>query len=108
MKTVTLCGSTRFKDKFMEIETIRALRGWAVYSCSVWGHSGATLTEEQKLTLDAVHMVKIANSDLVYVINVGGYVGESTRREVYFAVGMGKHVQFHEPDNDFAREWTRR
>jgi hypothetical protein len=97
MKTITLCGSTRFKEQFQTAEANLSLNGFTVYSCALWGHSGNPLTEEDKLVLDAVHMVKIANSDAIFVINPGGYVGESTRREIFFARGMGKKVYFLQP-----------
>lgn len=92
MKKITLCGSTRFKDQFQKAEAQLALNGYVVYSCALWGHDGDKLTDEDKLMLDAAHMAKIANSDAILVINPGGYVGESTRREVFFAHSMGKAV----------------
>jgi hypothetical protein len=107
VKTVTLCGSTRFKDDFDAAEARLTLEGNAVYSCAIWGHRGVPTSEEEKLMLDAVHMAKIANSEEVYVVNPGGYVGESTRREVYAAAIMGKKITFQEPDNEFAQKWTR-
>lgn len=54
------------------------------------------ISEEDKLVLDAVHMAKIANSDCILVINPGGYIGESTEREIYFAISMRKSVFFLE------------
>lgn len=108
MKTITLCGSTKFKELFLKKERELSLAGYAIYTCAMWGHQNDPLTAEQKLTLDAVHMVKIANSDEVLVISQNGYFGESTRREIYFAAGLGKKITFLEPGYPFAREWTRK
>lgn len=99
MKRITLCGSTRFKKEFQLAEAQLALRGYTVYSCALWGHSNDPLSVEDKLILDAVHMAKIANSDAILVINPGGYIGESTKREIFFARAMGKEVKFLELDD---------
>jgi hypothetical protein len=107
VKTITLCGSTRFKDQFQQTERRLALEGYAVYSCSLWGHSDDPLTEDQKLMLDAVHQVKIMNSECIMVINVGGYVGESTKREIMLADNLGKKITFLEHHHPFAQKWTR-
>lgn len=107
MRTVTLCGSTKFKEEFQKLEANLSLRGWAVYSCALWRHAGDELAAYEKLRLDAIHMVKIANSDYVYVINKDGYIGESTMREIYFAHAMDKNITFHEPDDELARLWRR-
>lgn len=97
---VTLCGSTRFKDDFDKANAELSLAGHVVYSCALWGHSGDTLTDYDKLMLDAVHFAKIANSDGIHVLNIGGYIGESTRREIYFAASMGKEISFAEANTD--------
>lgn len=99
---ITLCGSTRFKKEFQIAEAQLSLNGHAVYSCALWGHADDPLTDEDKLVLDAVHMVKIENSDAILVLNVGGYIGESTRREVFFAHGLGKKVFFVDPTDKSA------
>jgi hypothetical protein len=55
------------------------------------------LTDDQKLVLDALHMRKIELADAVFVINEGGYIGESTAREIDHAVRTGKPVNYLEP-----------
>lgn len=97
---ITLCGSTRFKDVFDKANAELSLRGHTVYSCALWGHSGDTLTPNNKLMLDAVHFSKIVNSDAILVLNAEDYVGESTRREIYFAHAMGKSIFFLEHTSD--------
>ena len=92
---ITLCGSTKFKEDFIAANVELSLQGHTVYSCASWGHSGDTLSDNEKLILHAVHMSKIANSDAILVINRNGYVGESTRREIYFAHALGKKVYLY-------------
>ncbi len=97
---ITLCGSTRFKKEFDEWNHRLAVAGHAVYSLSIFareekdvGKDGApTITEAEKITLDLVHLDKILNSDAVVVIDVDGYVGFSTGREVQWARMQGKRV----------------
>ena len=91
---ITLCGSTRFKKEFQAAEAALALHGHTVYSCAMWGHGGDVIGDQDKLMLDAVHMSKIANSEMIFVLNVGGYIGESTLREIYFAHAIGRRVRF--------------
>ena len=54
-------------------------------------------TPEQKNILDALHLRKIDLADRVLIVNPGGYVGESTRREIEYAKAAGKPVMFTEP-----------
>ncbi len=54
-------------------------------------------TPEQKAVLDALHLRKIDLADRVLVVNPGGYVGESTRREIDYARAAGKPVSLTEP-----------
>ena len=83
---ITLCGSTRFKDAFMEAQKRLTLEGSIVISVGLFGHSGdsevwenmdeGTLTATKEM-LDDMHKRKIDMADSIYVINVGGYIGES-------------------------------
>ena len=72
-KVITLCGSSRFKEDFERINKELTLAGNIVISLGVWGHSGDTFTEEQKVMLDDIHKRKIDMADAIYVINKGGY-----------------------------------
>ena len=103
---ITLCGSTRFKDEFMEAQKILTLEGNIVISVGLFGHSGdqevwenmdeGTLTKTKEM-LDDMHKRKIDMADSIYVINVGGYIGDSTRSEIEYAKQHGKEVQYLEP-----------
>ena len=98
-KVLTLCGSTRFKDAFLEAQKRLTLEGNIVISVGLFGHSGDNVvwTEGTKEMLDNMHKRKIDMSDGIYVINVGGYIGESTRSEIEYAIRNGKTVDYLEP-----------
>lgn len=98
-RVVTLCGSTRFKDAFMEAQKRLTLEGNIVISVGLFGHSGdnEVWTEGTKEMLDNMHKRKIDMSDGIYVINVDGYIGESTRSEIDYAIRNGKTVEYLEP-----------
>lgn len=55
------------------------------------------ITDEQKTVLDALHLRKIDLADRVLIVNPGGYVGESTSREIAYARAVGKPVSFTDP-----------
>ncbi|KNX39286.1 hypothetical protein VV01_07480 [Luteipulveratus halotolerans] len=61
------------------------------------GEADGPVTDDQKAVLDALHLSKIDLADRVLVVNPGGYVGESTRREIAHARAHGKPVSFTDP-----------
>ena len=88
--TICLCGSTRFKDVFDEANYVLTLNGCIVltvaFAPGVTEHGEHIgITPAQKEALDVLHLQKIDRADVVVVLNVGGYVGESTRREIAYA-----------------------
>ena len=104
-KVITLCGSTRFKDEFMDAQKRLTLEGNIVISVGLFGHSGdnevwesmeeGTLTKTKEM-LDDMHKRKIDMADEIFVINVGGYIGSSTSSEIDYAVAAGKPVHYLE------------
>ena len=97
-KVITLCGSTRFKDAFLQEQKRLTLEGNIVLSVGLFGHSGddEVWTEGTKAMLDDMHKRKIDMADEIFVINVGGYIGESTRSEIDYAMRTGKAVRYLE------------
>lgn len=95
-KIVTLCGSTRFKEEFMRAQKELTLRGFIVISVGLFGHAGddEVWKAGTKEMLDDMHLRKIDLADEIYVVNVGGYVGESTQREIAYAKRCGKTVNY--------------
>ena len=97
-KVITLCGSTRFKDEFLEAQKRLTLEGNIVISVGLFGHSGddEVWTEGVKDMLDRQHLAKIDLADEIFVVNVGGYIGDSTRREIAYAEIKGKSLVYLE------------
>ena len=104
-KVITLCGLTRFKDEFMKAQKDLTLKGNIVISVGLFGHSGdnevwenmdeGTLTKTKEM-LDDMHKRKIDMADEIFVINVGGYIGDSTKSEIEYAIKNGKKVNYLE------------
>ena len=104
-KVITLCGSTRFKDDFMRVQKELTLKGNIVISVGLFSHSGddevwdgmdeGTLSKTKEM-LDDMHKRKIDMADEIFVINIGGYIGDSTRSEIEYAINTGKKVNYLE------------
>ena len=100
---ICLCGSTRFYQQFVEANYRLTLEGAIVLSVGFYPHSvkeahgeDIGITPEQKIALDELHKRKIDLADEVFVINVGGYIGESTASEIEYAIAQGKPVKYLE------------
>ena len=95
---ITLCGSTRFKEQFVEVQKRLTLEGNIVISVGLFGHSGdnEVWNEDTKVMLDHMHLTKIDLADEIFVINVDNYIGDSTRNEIAYAKSKGKRVNFLE------------
>jgi hypothetical protein len=95
---ITLCGSARFEAEFHRWNEVLTLAGHVVFSLAVYPSSKAGVktwyTDEQKEILDRVHKMKIGASDAIFVIDIGGYAGDSTRSEIEFAAYAAKMVFF--------------
>lgn len=98
---VCLCGSTKFPDAFREATLVESMAGRIVLSVSGFMHSdpshAARITPEVKARFDELHRRKIDLADEILVLNVGGYIGESTRGEIEYAEQQGKRVRWLEP-----------
>jgi hypothetical protein len=96
-KVITLCGSTKFKDEFLEVQKRLTIEGKIVISVGVFGHTDGIdyeMNTELKELLDDIHRSKIELADEIFVINVNGYIGESTRREIEYAKSLGKTINY--------------
>lgn len=96
-KIVVLCGSTKFRDEFHKENRRLTLEGCIVLGPGVFGHADdleEPITDEQKKALDDLHLHKIDIAKEVFVINVGGYIGESTRREIEYAQHRQKKIVY--------------
>ena len=95
-KVITLCGSTKFREEFLAEQKRLTLEGYIVISVGLFGHSGDSEVwlDETKVMLDDMHKRKIDMADEIFVINVGGYIGNSTRSEIEYAISTNKPVKY--------------
>ena len=95
---VTLCGSTRFKDEFLDVQKKLTLQGYIVISVGLFGHSGDNEVQSEgiKDMLDDMHKRKIDLADEIFVINKSGYIGSSTKSEIDYAIKHNKKVRYLE------------
>ena len=96
-KVITLCGSTKFKNEFLKAQKELTLMGYIVISVGLFGHSGDNEVWEDgiKEMLDDMHKRKIDMSDAIMVIDIDGYIGESTKKEMEYAKNQGKSIFFY-------------
>lgn len=101
--TVVHCGSTtRAREAFAEWQLKDTLAGKKVFTIGAHKNdSDLGITPEQAIELDILHLSKIDDADEVLILNVGGYVGESTRRELEYAQRLGKQIRWLEPPMQF-------
>lgn len=101
---VVLCGSTRFYDEFQRANYDLTMEGKIVLSVGFYPHAkdrhghgeGVGHDSSEKVALDELHKRKIDLADRVLVLNVGGYIGESTRGEIAYAIATGCPVDYME------------
>ena len=96
-KVITLCGSTKFKDAFMNAQKELTLKGYIVISVGLFGHSGddEVWDDGVKEMLDDMHKRKIDMADEIMVIDVDDYIGELTKKEIEYAKSRGKFIYFY-------------
>ena len=94
-KVITLCGSTRFRAEYERVQKELTLQGNIVISVGLFGHSGddEVWKDGVKEMLDEMHLAKIDMADEIFVINPGGYIGQSTAREIAYARSHGNTVK---------------
>ncbi len=98
---VCLCGSTRFYKAFKQANFDETMKGNIVLSVGFYPHAqeemhGETtaITPGQKSFLDVLHLRKIDLSDEVLILDVDGYIGESTRNEIEYSKSIGKPIRY--------------
>jgi hypothetical protein len=92
---VCICGSTRFKQAWIAENARLTGEGNIVLAVGLWGHHERVFPDEAtKKKLDELHLRKIDLCDWVWVLDVGGYIGESTRNEIAYAEAHGKQVRY--------------
>ena len=101
-KIVCLCGSTRFYEQFQQANYNETMDGNIVLSVGFYPHrlevhnQTVGCTEEQKIKLDELHKRKIDLADEILVLNIGGYIGNSTKSEIEYAKAHNKSIRYLE------------
>ena len=96
-KVITICGSMRYSKEMMKIsEELELKKCYAVIQC-VYNVDGLKYEGIDASILDKIHRKKIDISDAIYVVNIDGYIGNSTKKEIEYALNSGKEVIYHEP-----------
>ncbi len=98
MKVVTICGSMKFAKEMQRMAGVLAVdKGWCVLQC-VYDLDFANLTSEDLNLLKNEQLKRIELSDAIYVVNIDGYIGNSTKNEIEYAGKLGKEIIYHEFD----------
>ena len=96
-RIVCLCGSTRFAERMNEVVVRPEVVAYDQ------GNDPQLVAPEVKAALDELHLRKIDLADEVFVVNVGGYVGESTRREIEYATATEEYGLWEQSAEEMAR-----
>lgn len=101
-KIVCLCGSTKFFNEFQNANMEETLAGNIVLSVGIYGGSihkrTVKITKEIKIKLDELHKRKIDLADEILVINVNGYIGDSTKNEIEYAKSLNKPIRYYKEE----------
>ncbi len=95
MKVITLCGSLKFKKEMMEIAEKMALKGNCIITPVYPTCDNFKRTEKQLEYLKNAHYKKIELSDAILVVNVDGYIGDSTNLEIEYAKRLNKEIIYY-------------
>ena len=96
IKVITICGSMRYSKEMMKIaEKLELKDGYAVIQC-IYNVNGLKYEGLDASILDRIHRKKIDISDAIYIVNIDGYIGESTKKEIEYAHQHGKEIIYHE------------
>ena len=95
MKVITLCGSMRFEAEMQRIALELECRGDVCVLPLVFNVPGRELTGAERERLGAAHYKRIELCDTVYVVDIGGHIGEAVRAEIACAQRMGKEIVYH-------------
>lgn len=95
MRTYTICGSMKFEKEMQEIAFyLETKKGWNIIQC-VYNVTNSEISLDELDVLAKSHYAKIDISDGIYVVNIGGYIGESVSKEIEYAQENGKEVLYH-------------
>lgn len=94
-KVITLCGSSKYRDEFEKVQLDLTLQGNIVLSLPIFSQNdGLVLSDEQLNMLSEMHKQKIDIADEIFVVNPNGYIGNSTKQEIEYAISINKPVNY--------------
>lgn len=95
MNTVTICGSMKFATEMQRIAfRLETKHNMNVLQC-VYNVDNLDVTTTEQASLENAHYKKIELSDAIYVVDIQGYIGSQTSKEIEFAKSKGKEVILH-------------
>lgn len=96
MKIITVCGSLKFKNQIMKITEKMELQGNCmispIYPTNIDKDS---YSDKEILIIDKMHKEKIKISDAILVVNINGYIGNSTKSEIEYAKSLNKEIIYY-------------
>ena len=96
MKIITVCGSYKFKKEMTEITEKMALQGNCMLTpIELTKSDKDAYTKEEATMLDQMHKEKIKLSNAILVVNVNGYIGNSTQSEIEYAKTLNKEILYY-------------
>ena len=98
-KVITICGSLKFKEEMMKVAMELELEGNVILIPIFPINDKSVCSLEEGLMLGQMHKEKIKMSDAIFVVNVNGYIGESTKSEIEYARSLNKKILSLEPLN---------
>jgi hypothetical protein len=104
-EVICLCGSTRFYEAFQKANYDLTCKGKIVLSVGFYVNNTGVHGEnvgcnpKLKIALDELHKRKIDLAESIFVLNVGGYIGESTKSEIEYAKKTYKKIHYLEEPN---------
>lgn len=100
-KIVTICGSMRFQKEMMALALKLELEEKYIVIQCVYSDGNRRFNSQDICTISQLHYKKIDMSDAIYVVNVDGYIGESTQKEIAYARSLNKEILFLETTDKF-------
>lgn len=98
MKTITICGSMKFSKEMKRVAfDLECIKGYNVLQCT-YNDMNIDITALMLENLKQAHIRKIDMSDIIYVVDVNGYIGNSVRQEIEYAKTHHKEVVFYSKD----------
>lgn len=100
IKVVTICGSMKFKNEMLKVaQDLELKNGYSVLQCVYYDDNNWENYDIDKETFGKLHLKRIEISDAIFVVNVNGYIGESTKNEIAYAKSLHKEILSLEPLN---------